>query len=118
MERRRHEAEDRQRRVAAADVGRRLDDGAELLRAASSASELPGSVMAMKSRAGAISPIGAWKAFGSVVEPDLELTQKSVRAAVRPRPEAAHRVGMGRVEDPQLEPVASRPLAPKPRRRG
>ena len=48
---------------------------------ASSASELPGSVMAMKSSAGAKSDMAAWKAFGSVVEPDLLLTKKSVRAS-------------------------------------
>ncbi len=37
--------------------------------------------MAMKSSAGAISPIAAWNAFGSVVEPDFELTRNSVRCS-------------------------------------
>jgi hypothetical protein len=36
--------------------------------------------MATKSRAGASAAIAAWKAFGSVVVPDLLLTQKRVRA--------------------------------------
>ena len=40
--------------------------------------------MATKSRAGAWALIAAWKAFGSVVEPDLLLTQKMVR------PDSAH----------------------------
>ena len=78
---------------------------------ASSASGVPGSVMATKSSAGAISPIAAWKAFGSVVVPDFELTQKSVRCSRGPRPEAAHRVGVRRVEDPQLEAVGRRGAA-------
>jgi hypothetical protein len=47
---------------------------------ASSARELSGSVIARKSRAGANADIAAWKALGSVVEPDLLLTQNSVRA--------------------------------------
>ncbi len=38
--------------------------------------------MAMKSSAGASAAIAAWKAFGSVVEPDLLETQKRVRALV------------------------------------
>src|SRR6188508_1050189 len=48
---------------------------------ASSASVVPGSVIATKSRAGAISDIAAWKAFGSVVDPDFELTRNSVRCS-------------------------------------
>ena len=47
---------------------------------ARSASTVPGSVMATKSSAGAWAAMAAWKAFGSVVEPDLLLTQKRVRA--------------------------------------
>ena len=74
---------------------------------ASSASELPGSVMAMKSSAGAKSDMAAWKAFGSVVEPDLLLTQKMVRADSAHSLEAAHRIGVGGVQDPQLQPVAA-----------
>ncbi len=62
--------------------------------------------MATKSSAGAISPIAAWKAFGSVVEPDFELTQNSGPLLARPRAEAANDVGMRRVEDPQLEPIS------------
>ena len=64
--------------------------------------------MAMKSSAGAKSHMAAWKAFGSVVEPDLLLTQKMVRADSRPLLEAAHRIGVGGVEDAQLESVARR----------
>ena len=50
--------------------------------------------MAMKSSAGASAAIAAWKAFGSVVQPDLLATQKMVRALARPLAEAAHHVGV------------------------
>ena len=71
--------------------------------------------MAMKSSAGAKSDMAAWKAFGSVVEPDLLLTQKMVRA------DSAHsrkpRTASGWVESRIRSSSPSRvaPLAPKMR---
>ena len=84
MQRRGQQPEHRKGAVAAADVRRPLDDGPESLRARQFSQHVPGSVIATKSSAGACALMAAWKAFGSVVEPDLLLTQKIVR------PDSAH----------------------------
>ena len=72
--------------------------------------------MAMKSSAGAISLIAAWNAFGSVVEPDFELTQKIVRCSPAQDRKPRTDVGVRRVEDAQLQSVAAAAPLPADRR--
>ncbi len=78
---------------------------------ARSASGVPGSVMATKSSAGAMAPIAAWNAFGSVVEPDFELTQKTVRCS--PAQERKPRTASGCVESSTRSSRPSMDAAPE-----